>query len=211
MVTVPTNALFMANGNNLGVKGDMQRRIIAGRIEAGENPERRTFKRPNLLQWVADNRPRLVAAALTVLLAYQASPDADKAKVKASMAPYGSYEEWSARVRAALVWLGEADPVATNARFKEADPEREALGLMMRGLRTQFGTEWFKAKAVATAQQEANDDLAEGVQAADIYWEARSIGNYLAKTQGKTVDGLRLDMGEDRKAKVKQFRVADAS
>jgi hypothetical protein len=103
--------------------------------------------------------------------------------------------------------------VATNARFREADPEREALGLMLRGLRDKFGSGWFKAKAVAAADAEfeANGDLVEGVEAAGIYWEARSIGNYLAKTQGKTVDGLRLDMGEDRKAKVKQFRVSGAS
>jgi hypothetical protein len=151
----------------------MQRRIIAARIEAGENPEHRTFKRSNLMQWVADNRPRLVAAALTILRAYQVLPDAGKAKVEAGMAAYGSYEDWYARVRAPLVWLGEPDPVATNARFKAAEPEREALGAVLRALHDRYVVKWFKAKdAIGSVY---DDDLAEALAAANVTPEALPV------------------------------------
>ena len=42
--------------------------------------------------------------------------------------PSGSFEAWSARVRSALVWLGEDDPCGTVERFHQAEPEGGALG-----------------------------------------------------------------------------------
>ena len=121
---VPTNVLLLANGNNLGVKGDTHRRIVAARILAGEHPEQRTFKRTNLLAYVEANRPALVAAGLTVLRAYEV---AGRPSV-GELTPFGSYEDWDARVRRALIWLGEADPCMTRERFKANDPDREVPG-----------------------------------------------------------------------------------
>lgn len=203
--TVPTNALFMANGNNLRIKGDMHRRIIAARIEPGENPEERKFKRPNLLQWVENDRPRLVVAGLTILRAYEAA-----GRPKVPMSEYGSYEEWSARVRAPLMWLGEADPVATRARFKASEPEREALAKVFDVLHTIHGKEWFKAN-VALSDAMSSDDLSDALHDADVGIDARSIGAYLSANYGRTVEGLTLQMRRDTAAKVNAFRVVEAS
>ncbi|HEX3340072.1 MAG TPA: hypothetical protein VHT68_12980 [Pseudolabrys sp.] len=56
----------------------MHRRIIAARIDAGENPEARAFKRPKLLDWVRNDRARLVVAGLTVLRAYKVAGRPDQ-------------------------------------------------------------------------------------------------------------------------------------
>ena len=191
---VPTNVLLLANGNNLGVKGDTHRRIIAARILAGEHPEQRTFKRPNLLAYVEANRPTLVAAGLTVLRAYEV---AGRPSV-GELTPFGSYEDWDTRVRRALIWLGEADPCMTRERFKANDPDREALAAMLHALHTAFAGRWFKAADVAR-----NGDLYDTLTLAGISPNSRSIGTYLVarrddRRRAKGCDdGRQARQGED--------------
>ena len=198
--TVPTNVLVLANGNNLGTEGDTHRRIVAARILAGERPERRKFKRPNLLEYVEANRPAMVVAGLTILRAYHCAgyPDHDK------LPEFGSYGDWSRRVRAALVWLDQADPVQTQERFTAADPEREALGAMLRALYQLQESKWFKAKDISLA---VDDALLDALALADVTPETKAIGQYLASKEGKTVDGLRITGGTDTHTKVRTFRV----
>lgn len=205
--SVPTNALLLANGNNLAVKGDMHRRIIACRIEAGENPEQRRFKRPNVLACVEERRPALVAAALTILRAYEVAgrPGAKE------LPEFGSFEQWSSRVRGALVWLGLADPCATRERFRLYDTERANLGAFLVALHELLGQPWFRVADLVKQVQVIEHDhpLHAALEGAGLALDARSIGNYLAKSEGKTVDGLRLDGGHDKHKKVRMFRVVN--
>ena len=195
---VPTNALFMASGNNIEVGGDMHRRVIGARIEPGENPEERTFKRKDLRGWVRENRPALVAAALTVLRAHHCA-----GYPKADLPAYGSFEQWSDRVRQALVWLGEPDPCLTRGRFKEAEPQRDALGDVLRELSLITGSEWLPVKAIANAK---SVDLTNALQIAGYSLEPVSLGKYLSENRGKTVNGIRLEQDRDKKAKVNLYR-----
>ena len=69
-VTVMTNTLLMANGNNLTFKGDMTRRALLARMDAEvEQPEKRRFN-VDLETEVPRRRPELVVAALTILRAF---------------------------------------------------------------------------------------------------------------------------------------------
>ena len=198
---VPTNALFLASGNNLQINGDMHRRIIAARIDAGENPEVRTFKRPKLLDWVRNNRARLVVAGLTVLRAYEVAGRPDQ-----KIPEYGSFEECSQRVRNALVWLGEADPCLTRARFKESDPEREALGGVLTALFPISDGAWKKCKDVVS-EIDTGPAIADALNGAQIACNPKALGIYLSRHNGRTVDGLRLDTAKDKHAKVLTFRI----
>jgi hypothetical protein len=122
---LPSNALVTATGNNLVLAGDVTRRAIVGELDAKvERPELRSFAF-DPVDLAKRDRGRLVAAALTVLLAYQAAgrpgqPD-----------PLGSFEEWSGWVRGALIWLGEADPVETMEAMRDSDPRLEELRAIM--------------------------------------------------------------------------------
>jgi hypothetical protein len=202
---VPTSALFMATGNNLGVKGDMRRRLIACRIIAGERPEQRQFKRTNLLEWVAERRPALVAAGLTALRAYEAA-----GRPNVGLVQLGSFEAWSERVRGALVWLGEPDPCSTTERFHQAEPEGEALGVVLRALETVFGGERFTAGDAEAKTNEHTDELnplSTALQTAEVPEVAREIGKYLAKNLDRTKDGLKLTGKYDTHSKRNTFRV----
>lgn len=105
---LPWNAVIMASGNNLALGEDTVRRVLVARLETPEeNPEDRTgFKHPHLFQWILEERPRLVVAALTVLRAF-----ARFGGHRHDGQAWGSFEAWSRLVPGAIVYAGGADPM----------------------------------------------------------------------------------------------------
>ena len=87
-VSVNTNVLLTATGNNLSFAGDMTRRALLCRMDARmENPEGRSFEK-DLRSWVPEHRGQLVAAGLTILRAFVAAGRPGLAKLP----PFGSFE-----------------------------------------------------------------------------------------------------------------------
>jgi hypothetical protein len=128
-----TRTLFLFNGNNLTIPGDMCRRILVCGIDPEcEDPERRPFDF-NPLERVRQNRGRYVMAALTILRAYFLERECMRVgamfgmAVEAGADPLGSYAEWSRWVRDALLWLDQPDPVATIDTSKGLDPIAERI------------------------------------------------------------------------------------
>ena len=96
-------------GNNVTLTSDNARRTIVCDLElkvASLKDRQINFDHPSLATYIRENRSRLVVAGLTVLKAYAVQP------APLMMPPLESFEDWSWRVRDALVWLGEEDPVA---------------------------------------------------------------------------------------------------
>lgn len=113
---MPTGAFVTATGNNLTLAGDLTRRALLCRLDAKcERPELREFERDPVAVAKA-RRGHLTVAALTVLRAYHVAGRPQQGK------PLGSFGEWSRWVRDALLWLGEADPVATMEAARASDP-----------------------------------------------------------------------------------------
>lgn len=195
---VPTNVLFLPNGNNIRFKGDMITRVIVCRMDAGmENPGARRFDR-DLRVFVPENRPQLVAAALTVLRAFVVAgrPGLD------ALEPFARFEDWSNLVRGALVWLGEPDPLTTREAVVAIDPERENLGALLRAWESTIGLgKWMTAKEVIQAAEDPSHR--NGFSPASELYEALSainasrfemtpvaLGKYLVSFDGRMVDGL---------------------
>jgi hypothetical protein len=117
----PANATLFATGNNLVMAGDIVRRALLCAMDAlCERPELRKFS-VNAAEAARKRRGELVAAALTVLRAWHIS------KENMNLQTFGSFEDWSHRIRAPLMWLGKADPCETIAEIRENDPQRAAL------------------------------------------------------------------------------------
>ena len=120
-----TNMLVTFTGNNLRFKGDITRRVVKCRMDAKvERPETRKFDR-DPVSFVEANRAKLAIAGLTVLRAWIVS------KQKANCDPFGDYDDWTALVRGALIWLGEADPVKSAEGIRSDDPARDALLMVL--------------------------------------------------------------------------------
>src|SRR5262249_36486681 len=103
MFTGPLLACWHGTGDNVQVAGDTARRVCHVRLETPlEAPDKRNdFRHPRLLEWVRDNRPRLLAGALTSLRGYCAAGRPDM-----GLPAWGSFEGWSALPRSAVVWCG---------------------------------------------------------------------------------------------------------
>jgi hypothetical protein len=68
-----------------------------------EHPEtRQDFKHPDLKEWVLEQQPELLLAALTIPMAYLQA-GRPLGRVSPNLA---GFEEWSNLVRGALVWCG---------------------------------------------------------------------------------------------------------
>lgn len=134
MVKLRARAQWMATGNNVTIQGDLSRRAIRCFLSPDmERPEERAdYKYPRPREHVQANRARYVEAALTVVRAWMLSGD------KVTLPSMGSYESWSDVVRSALVWLGEADPVATQAELR-ADSSLGVWGTVLESCENIWG------------------------------------------------------------------------
>lgn len=105
---VPNRCTVAASGNNITPTGDLARRAIVVRLDPPEGKARgREFRITDLTRFIIERRAQYIVDVLTIVRAYVL---AGRPKVAH---PLESFEEWSAIARDPLVWLGTADPVAT--------------------------------------------------------------------------------------------------
>jgi hypothetical protein len=136
MLRLPTNVMVLISGNNFRPIGDLWRRLLTVRLDAGvEAPERRSFSLEPFSH-CRDNRQKIVAAALTLLRGFitQGSPRITSDRL-------ASFEDWDCRVRQAVLWLNSgglmpegasvADPVGSIERAKHDEPERQKLAAIL--------------------------------------------------------------------------------
>jgi hypothetical protein len=187
-------------------RSDVARRVIPIDFDPkDEHPELRdNFTHPNLERWVAENRPRLVMAAVTIMAAYfkEGAP-----KVKLNGA-FGSYEEWSDLIRQALVWAGEADPNEGRLEIEaEADPLYEKRDQLLAAWEECYPIE---AKTVSEAVYDINalashspappnkwNTLRDALSAFDVKYNghdinARVAGDAIRAIQTTVIDGRRF-------------------
>jgi len=115
-VETPMNAMLFATGNNLTFSGDVIRRTLMCTMDAGcERPELRDFK-TDAASEARERRGELVVAALTVLRAWHVADE------RLNLPAFGGFEDWSYRVREALIWLDRTDPAGPQSTFARAIP-----------------------------------------------------------------------------------------
>jgi hypothetical protein len=128
-VHVSTEILWTANGNNIRLSKDLQRRSIIIKLDSNvPNLDERAFSMSDheLEMYLKKHRSRLVSAALTVIQAFLLeAPEMDWPR------PLSSFSEWDSIVRRSLLWLGEEDPVKTQAQFKDEDDGESVLSNLL--------------------------------------------------------------------------------
>lgn len=191
--------LFLATSNNATVSTDLVRRSLHVRLETrDEHPEQRSnFRHPDLRAYVRANRAALLSAALTVLRGYIVA-----GRPAVELVPMGSFEEWSALVRGALVWAGMPDPGRTQDSLREmGDPERDALSELLTAWRAHFGGRFVASAEVLAAidRDAAVLTLRQAVMTAcrtdGKPPDARRLGNILRGLRSQIADGLVLEAG----------------
>jgi putative DNA primase/helicase len=212
LIRIPTRSLFVATGNNLEIGGDLPRRTLVARIETGlERPELREFKY-NPVEMVLRDRARYVNAALTITLAYLTAEMPD---LPSDLNGFGQWSRW---VRAALMWLGEADPLLTQEAVSAAGLQTSAA--MLTTMADLFGSrrctskqmidatdpsngvitlkEILSAPLVPGQQQQALREALMGVAGAGKEISASKLGVWLRGAHDRPVSGLVLRGEQDR-------------
>ncbi len=215
LVKVESRSTTFATGNNIQLVGDMTRRTLLCSLDPNmERPELRTF-RANPFDQVLANRGKYVAAALTIARAYVVADYPDM------MPALASFEDWSRFVRSPLVWLGRADPVETMDKARAEDPVISTLSGILTSWHGALGSAPRTAGEVKDTADlrdafggSINGPLKEAlVEVADDKRggiDAKRLGRFLARYQGRIVDGLKVMAGDDAHAKQKNWRVIRA-
>lgn len=193
MAAAPWVAVAFATGNNISYRGDTARRVVPIRIDSRkERPEDRDFRVRDLRAHVRERWPDYFVAALTVFRAFHVA-----GRPGHGLPRMGSFEEWDDTVRAALLWLGMADPLAGRETVRaEADSDLDTLRTFVSAWHGVFGD---APTGVATAIQTARSADSAGLQAALAALDFRGdgtkinpriVGAFLRKYQRRPIGGL---------------------
>ena len=199
LLEFPTNVMMTATGNNLTVAGDMSRRCVLASLDPEvERPELRRFTRDPIAEVRAD-RGRYVHAIMTIVRAYRQSAQSPRPT------PLGSFESWSNTIRGALIWLGQADPVATMEKVRASDPRLDELTAVMEhwDRAIVLGSQVTTNQLIKTANKKdtnnfggvsvyENEDLREflfAVAGVGGAVSAQRLGTWLKRQKGRIVEG----------------------
>ena len=197
MLKVPTSTLWLATGNQLVVAGDLRTRSLLCRLNPRmERPETREFK-TDIRQWMTTHRPRIVAAGLTVMRAFLARGAGFETPV------WGRFERWSEMVRAPLVWLGCADPVASLQSLEQDDPQRmELLQVITAWKKCMRDREATVTDAISEAGYPGNEAFREALltvaQDRGGSISSRRLGHWLRRYADRIVDAKKFTRCRDR-------------
>jgi hypothetical protein len=193
---LPLSTVWYGTGNNVVYRGDALRRVIPCRLEtAEERPEERSgFAIRDLKAHVKAERPRLVAAALTVLRAHAA---AGSPRPEPALTPM-DYPAWCDVVRNAVYWAIGVDPCQTRKALYEGDPEALARKGLVEGWAELPGCE--RGLTVAQALRVLNDpeNAKDYLRLRDVLMElsrtdglpsAKAIGQRLKAIKGRFIGG----------------------
>ena len=166
---LPNRATWLATGNNLTVGGDLARRCYRVRLDAKQaRPYLRTgFRHDDLVQWTLEHRGELLAALLTLAVAWwsadrPAAPDCPT---------LGGFTHWAQTIAGILHHAGIEGFLANQLAFLEtADTEALEWETFLTAWNDRFGAELVtSAEITAAAEPDSSvlhDAIPEGVMVA---------------------------------------------
>ena len=236
MAKLTNNATLAMTGNNLTLRGDLSRRILRTRlVTSEERPEsRRDFRHSDVEAFVDVNRPRIFAAALTILRAHAVagfSPctvlttQADGTITESAARPVGSYNDWDRVVRHAILRAGLPDPIVTQDEAQEEDEDDAKLRAFLRAWHAYKPK--LEGSATRIVQELFGDNGREpaGGDNAAAFREAmmeltggevgkcpspKQLGYRLKDARDKKIGGYRLVRGTKRKDGIRYAVEADS-
>jgi hypothetical protein len=206
---LPLFTLFHASGNNTTLTNAIDGRLVLCQLECiDESPAERTgWKYLNLIQHAKQQRPALVAAALTILRAYLVAGRPDQ-----KLVAFGSFEEWQALVQYAVYWTTDMDARGNRGELRERNDTKNDLAALLDGWSELSGADRGLTVAEAVRRLNENEQKALAPLSTDkepLKYEAlrelftdwsngkkdlnhRNIGNRIKTLAGQVRGGKRL-------------------
>ena len=210
-IRVPSRSVWVANGNNLRVAGDMPRRCYSVRLDANvAKPwERDGFKIDDLEQYAADRRGELLAAALTVIRGWFTH-----GKPKARVPVFGSFGEWATTVGSVLEFAGVPGFLGNLQQTQTVqDEDTQEWAALFDKWREEFGeapvtVDDLCQKIIHRGGATLPDAVSEQAERGDASLR-RSLGRHLSRLKGRIFNGHKLEeAGLESRRKVRRWKLA---
>lgn len=137
MLRLPNRAMWVLNGNNVSISGDMVRRLLPINLCSDEAPELRKHAF-DPVEMIRANMDAIRGDLIDLLITYS---QYGRAETRRKIGGYASFEEWNGLVRGAVVWLGWGDPIEEMQAQQQADPEVQKLEMLMGAWAERFADE----------------------------------------------------------------------
>ncbi len=208
MRNMPWTAIIMFSGNNMAMSDDVAQRVLSSRLESErEDPRSRPskeFRHARLLDWIKENRARLIRACLVILRAFVVADD------RTDAGSWGSFESWSALVPSAILYAGGPNVLELRQKGGAIDNgEGAAHAMLMRMWPTEEFRKGIKAGALVKYAFQFEHDVLKGEIPPDGLDELRGAIRELTETPdgrmpnstalGQSLRGFRGKWREGRK------------
>ena len=198
--TVSTRSLFLGSGNNVVPERDMLRRILTIYLDPQvETPAGLSYQGDPVAD-VKSNRGKYVMAVINIIEAW-----IEAGMPESKLSDIASYDgDWTKYCRQPLGWLGVGDPVESLLEQVNLDPDREALGALLKAWFELFGETPTTTRKVVAALSLYSDDFRTGDTSAleEVLLELpvvdygkinnHKMGCFIKNNAGKIVNGLKF-------------------
>jgi hypothetical protein len=191
-LNLPQRATWVATGNNITLGGDIPRRCYRIHLDAmsSEPWTRRTFKIPNLREYVQRHRGELLAALLTIASGWCAA-----GRPNAIVPQLGSFEAWVETIGGMLAFAG-IDGFLTNLKdVQEADEEGTQWAAFLEGIYKAMGGADFTSA-------ELHDRVTRNVELRNLLPDDIVEGDNLPRRLGKALSARKDARYGTREARV---------
>lgn len=204
MLKLPNRAMWVLNGNNVSISGDMVRRLLPINLETEENPE---LKKHGFhpVEMIRSNLEGIRGDLIDLLATYSAH---GREETRRKIGGYASFEEWNALVRGAVVWLGWGDPIEEMQAQQQADPEVQKLEMLMSAWQERFGDEGRTAYEILHEPVDpvAHPNWLEAIELVNTDKQGRPnsqrLGWFLRDMKGRALNGRKFVGVQDRKRRI---------
>lgn len=188
-VAYPNRITVVALGNNVEVQGDMPRRSILVRLESqiARPYDRQDFRHADLRHWVEQNRPRLLGALLTLLVAWH------QAGRPESAVRLGSFDAWASVVGGTLThagvdgFLSNSDAMRRRGATDDAEMESHLTELW-----NIWHTAPFSTKQVAKMVEFDQLEITPPRMPNDRTRTAQALGHIYRRYSGRWLGAIRV-------------------
>lgn len=161
MVRLPNRGTYIVTGNNIKLDSNIARRCYLCRMDAHEaSPwmrDTKSFKYTHLIQWVSENRGKLLGAILTMARAWV---EAKRPRPK-GLPTLGGYEEWVNTIGGILAHAGFTNFLGNlNFMYQQADVETPQWEGFLAAWQEVFGSEPIIVDTIVKSIEEGNEILA---------------------------------------------------
>lgn len=188
-VAYPNRITVVALGNNVEVQGDMPRRSILIRLESqiARPYDRQDFRHTDLRRWVEHNRPKLLGALLTLLVAWH------QAARPGSAVRLGSFDAWAAIVGGTLANAGvDGFLVNSDAMRRRGATDDAEMEMHLTELWNEWHTAPFSAKQVARMIELDRLETTPPRLPNDRTRVAQALGHIYRRYSGRWLGSIRI-------------------